>query len=89
MDAQGYEEQAQLLLQAICDESRNTGHRRVEMDAVATSIGIDAPVMNLTKEAREFINTGLVLKNSGYIDAPVNFEYVVLKDRGLAFCEAG
>jgi hypothetical protein len=45
--------------------------------------------MNLTKDAREFRDTGLVLKHANYIDAPVNFEYVVLKDRGVAFCKAG
>jgi hypothetical protein len=81
-DTQAYEEQTQVLLQAICEEARSAGSRRVARDAVAPSIGITPPVMNLTKDAREFINTGLVLKRAGYIDAPVNFEWVDLTDMG-------
>jgi hypothetical protein len=78
-----------VLLQAICKEARSAGSRRVTRDAVAPSIGINPPVRNLTKEAREFIDTGLVLKHTGYIDAPVNFEWVVLTDKGVRFCEGG
>jgi hypothetical protein len=88
-DTQWYEEQAQLLLQAVCEEARWAGSRRVDRDAVALSIGINPPVRNLTEEAREFRNIGRVLKVAGYIDAPVNFEWVVLKDKGVRFCEGG
>jgi hypothetical protein len=43
-DAQGYEEKAQLLLQAICEEALKTGSRRIERDVVAPSIGITRPL---------------------------------------------
>jgi hypothetical protein len=61
----------------------------VPRDAVAPSIGITPPVQELTKDHREFLDTGNVLKNAGYIDAPVNFEWVELTDRGMGFCEGG
>ena len=73
---------------AICDYARRTGRRRMDRNEVAPSIGIDPPVVDLTKDAREFVNTALVLKHNGYIRGPVNYEWVQLTNKGVRACEA-
>ena len=75
------------LMAAICDYARRTGRRRVTRDEVAASIGLDPPLVDLTNDAREFINTALVLKHERYIRGPVNYEWVQLTDEGIRACE--
>jgi hypothetical protein len=85
---QTYEARAVKLMTAICDYARRTGRRRVDRNEVAASIGIDTPVEDLTKDAREFVNTMLVLKHKGYIRGPVNYEWIQLTSEGIRACEA-
>jgi hypothetical protein len=88
-DLQTYETRAEQLMAAICDYARRTGRRRVARDEIAASIGIDTPVVDLTKDAREFINTALVLKHKSYITGPVNCEWVQFTNEGIRACEEG
>lgn len=88
-DARRYMERSRELMSAICRHARRTGTRTVRRDEVASNIGIYPPVRNLTKDAREFRETALVLKQAGYVTGPGNFEWVRLTDEGARACEQG
>jgi hypothetical protein len=59
----------------------------VARDEVAASIGLDPPLLDLTNDAREFVNTAMVLKHKRYIRGPVNYEWVQLTNEGIRACE--
>ncbi len=77
-----------MLMAAICAYARRTRSRRVPSNAVAPSIDIDPPVVPFSEAGTAFREVAMVLKDAGLITGkPVNFEFVVLTDKGFRACE--
>jgi hypothetical protein len=88
-EAQARMERAEQLMAAICERARQTGNRRLKRDDVASSIGIDTPVSNLTPDAREFLKTAQILKHNGLIEGTSYYELINLTQAGIDACNAG
>ncbi len=82
-------ERAEQLMAAICNRARRTGGRRVARDEVASSIGIESPVVNLTEEAREFRAIAQILDGVGYITGTSYYEFIHITQAGIKACETG
>jgi hypothetical protein len=83
------EQQAERLMSTICEQVLSKGNHDVPRDAIAPSIGLETPVSGLGADFRKLRETAQVLKDAGYITAPVGVEFVRLTELGLNVCAEG
>ncbi len=82
-------QQAERLMSAICEQALTKGNHDVPRDAIAPSIGLETPVSGSGADSRKLRETAQVLKDAGYITAPVEVEFVRLTELGLSVCAEG
>ncbi len=87
--SEALDQQAERLMSAICEQVLSKGNHDVPRDAIATSIGLEAPVSGLGADSRKLRETAQVLKDAGYITAPAGVEFVRLTELGLSVCAEG
>ena len=87
--SEALDQQAERLMSAICEQVLSKGNHDVPRDAIAPSIGLETPVSGLGADSRKLRETAQVLKDAGYITAPVGVEFVRLTVLGLSVCAEG